>query len=87
MLAKARRDDLADDAILLTSELCENAVLHAGTGFVVELDVATQKNLLAGLVAGKSDPTVAKDVTKLVASKEFNELGPAARARFAQNFV
>jgi hypothetical protein len=49
--------------------------------------VATQKNLLAGLVAGKSDPTLAKDVTTLAASKEFNELGPAARARFAQNFV
>jgi serine phosphatase RsbU (regulator of sigma subunit) len=39
MLAKARRDDVADDAILLTSELCENAVLHSGTGFVVELVV------------------------------------------------
>jgi serine phosphatase RsbU (regulator of sigma subunit) len=37
MLAKARRDDLADDAILLASELCENAVLHAGTGFTIEL--------------------------------------------------
>jgi sigma-B regulation protein RsbU (phosphoserine phosphatase) len=37
MLAKVRRDDLADDAILLTSELCENAVMHAGTGFSVQL--------------------------------------------------
>jgi phosphoserine phosphatase RsbU/P len=40
MLAKSRRDDLADDAVLLTSELCENAVMHAGTGFVVELVLA-----------------------------------------------
>lgn len=39
MLAKARRDDLADDAVLLASELCENAVLHAGTGFTIELVV------------------------------------------------
>ena len=40
MLAKARRDDLVDDAVLLASELCENAVLHAGTGFTIELVVA-----------------------------------------------
>ncbi|MDQ3781685.1 MAG: ATP-binding protein, partial [Actinomycetota bacterium] len=26
-------DELVADALLLTSELCENAVLHAGTGF------------------------------------------------------
>jgi phosphoserine phosphatase RsbU/P len=39
MLAKVRRDDLADDAVLLASELCENAVQHAGTGFVIELTV------------------------------------------------
>ncbi|HEU5471590.1 MAG TPA: SpoIIE family protein phosphatase [Actinophytocola sp.] len=32
-------DDLADDALLLTSELCENAVLHAGTGFELEITV------------------------------------------------
>jgi sigma-B regulation protein RsbU (phosphoserine phosphatase) len=37
MLARSRRDDLADDAVLLASELCENAVLHAGTGFTIEL--------------------------------------------------
>lgn len=30
---------MADDVVLLTSELCENAVLHAGTGFSVELVV------------------------------------------------
>ncbi|MGH8966980.1 MAG: ATP-binding protein, partial [Actinomycetes bacterium] len=40
MLAKARRDDVTDDAVLLASELCENAVLHAGTGFTIELVVA-----------------------------------------------
>jgi sigma-B regulation protein RsbU (phosphoserine phosphatase) len=40
MLAKARREDLVDDAVLLASELCENAVLHAGTGFTIELVVA-----------------------------------------------
>jgi phosphoserine phosphatase RsbU/P len=39
VLAKARRDDLADDAVLLASELCENAVLHAGTGFSIEIEV------------------------------------------------
>jgi serine phosphatase RsbU (regulator of sigma subunit) len=39
MLTKARRDDVADDAVLLASELCENAVLHAGTGFTIELVV------------------------------------------------
>jgi serine phosphatase RsbU (regulator of sigma subunit)/anti-sigma regulatory factor (Ser/Thr protein kinase) len=36
-LNEAGLDELADDALLLTSELCENAVLHAGTGFEVEL--------------------------------------------------
>jgi serine phosphatase RsbU (regulator of sigma subunit)/anti-sigma regulatory factor (Ser/Thr protein kinase) len=36
-LAEARLDELADDTLLLASELCENAVLHAGTGFEVEL--------------------------------------------------
>jgi phosphoserine phosphatase RsbU/P len=40
MLAKARRDDVADDAVLLVSELCENSVQHAGTGFTIELVVA-----------------------------------------------
>jgi serine phosphatase RsbU (regulator of sigma subunit)/anti-sigma regulatory factor (Ser/Thr protein kinase) len=32
-LRDAGLDDLAYDALLLASELCENAVLHAGTGF------------------------------------------------------
>lgn len=36
-LTEAGLDELASDAVLLTSELCENAVLHAGTGFSVEL--------------------------------------------------
>jgi sigma-B regulation protein RsbU (phosphoserine phosphatase) len=36
-LAEARHDELTDDAVLLTSELCENAVLYSGTGFEVEL--------------------------------------------------
>ncbi|HEX6360777.1 SpoIIE family protein phosphatase [Actinophytocola sp.] len=40
VLAKMRRDDLADDVVLLASELCENAVLHAGTGFTIELSLA-----------------------------------------------
>lgn len=33
-------DELADTAVLLTSELCENAVLHAGTEFEVSLQVS-----------------------------------------------
>ncbi|MFI7679096.1 SpoIIE family protein phosphatase [Actinophytocola sp. NPDC049390] len=36
-LAEAGLDELAGDAVLLTSELCENAVLHAGTGFTIDL--------------------------------------------------
>ena len=39
-LHEAGLDELADDALLLGSELCENAVLHAGTGFEVELTCA-----------------------------------------------
>src|SRR5256885_1588793 len=31
---------LTEDALLLTSELCENAVLHAGTEFELELTVS-----------------------------------------------
>jgi phosphoserine phosphatase RsbU/P len=38
-LAEAGVDELADDTVLLVSELCENAVLHAGTGFEVALVV------------------------------------------------
>lgn len=33
-------DDLIMDAVLLTSEVCENAVLHAGTSFDLELTVS-----------------------------------------------
>jgi serine phosphatase RsbU (regulator of sigma subunit)/anti-sigma regulatory factor (Ser/Thr protein kinase) len=36
-LGEAGLAELADDAVLLVSELCENAVLHAGTGFTVHL--------------------------------------------------
>jgi subtilisin family serine protease len=53
----------------------------------VELDVATQKNLLAGMAALKTDLALVNDVTQLVANTAFRELGPAARARFAQNFT
>lgn len=45
-LLDAGLDRFADDAVLLTSELCENAVLHAGTAF--ELD----------LVAGADEVTI-----------------------------
>lgn len=38
-LQEASLDELAADAVLLTSELCENAVLHAGTGFELELSI------------------------------------------------
>lgn len=37
MLADAGLERLMDDAVLLTNELCENAVQHAGTEF--ELDI------------------------------------------------
>jgi anti-sigma regulatory factor (Ser/Thr protein kinase) len=37
VLAEVGADDLVDTAVLLASELCENAVLHAGTEFEVEL--------------------------------------------------
>ncbi|GAB1512648.1 SpoIIE family protein phosphatase [Actinophytocola sp. KF-1] len=36
-VADAGLDELASDAVLLTSELCENAVLHAGTGFTIDV--------------------------------------------------
>jgi anti-sigma regulatory factor (Ser/Thr protein kinase) len=36
-LVEARAEDLLDTVVLLASELCENAVLHAGTEFEVEL--------------------------------------------------
>lgn len=40
LLARARRDDLVDTALLLTSELVTNAVVHAGApvDLVVDLD-------------------------------------------------
>lgn len=38
-LDDAGDDDLVDTAVLLASELCENAVLHAGTEFEIELTV------------------------------------------------
>lgn len=38
-LTEAERDDVADVVVLLASELCENAVLHAGTEFEVDLRV------------------------------------------------
>jgi hypothetical protein len=70
-----------------TSAAYKAAVNLINDDHFVELDVATQKNLLAGLAARKSDLTLAKDITALAASKEFNALGPGARARFAHNFV
>ncbi len=39
-LREAGLEELAVDAVLLTSEVCENAVLHAGTGFDLELTLA-----------------------------------------------
>lgn len=36
-LAEAGADDVLDTAVLLASEMCENAVLHAGTDFDVEV--------------------------------------------------
>jgi subtilisin family serine protease len=53
----------------------------------IELDKGTQKKLLAGLAAGKSDATLARDVIALVGNQAFRDLGPAARARFAETFV
>jgi serine phosphatase RsbU (regulator of sigma subunit)/anti-sigma regulatory factor (Ser/Thr protein kinase) len=38
-LVEAERDDVADTVVLLASELCENAVLHAGTDFEVDLRI------------------------------------------------
>ena len=39
-LAAPEFDELVDTAVLLASELCENAVLHAGTEYEVELAVS-----------------------------------------------
>ncbi|MDT7776483.1 MAG: hypothetical protein QOC67_5407, partial [Pseudonocardiales bacterium] len=38
-LVDAGEDDLVDTVLLLASELCDNATLHAGTEFVVELSI------------------------------------------------
>jgi hypothetical protein len=85
--AKRAALDALRQLLPTTSPAYKAAVNLINDDHFVELDVATQKNLLAGLGARKGDLTLAKDVTALAASKEFNELGPAARARFAQNFV
>ncbi|WP_157267881.1 S8 family serine peptidase [Azohydromonas aeria] len=53
----------------------------------VALDTATQKNLLAGIAAAKTDLPLVKDVAQLVADTAFRDMGPHARARFAQNFT
>ncbi|MGH3684294.1 MAG: SpoIIE family protein phosphatase [Pseudonocardiaceae bacterium] len=39
-LHNAGLDDLIDDAVLLTSELCENAVLHAGTDYELLIELS-----------------------------------------------
>lgn len=85
--AKRAAHDTLRELLPTTSPTYKAALKLISDNHFVGLDVATQKNLLAGLAAKKSDPTLATDVTKLAASKEFNELGPAARARFAQSFV
>ena len=40
LLHQAGLDTVAPDALLLTSELCEHSVLHAGTGFDLQAVVA-----------------------------------------------
>jgi len=54
-LIDAGLGELADDAVLLTSELCENAVLHAGTGFALEL-VAAGTELTVAVTDNGSTP-------------------------------
>ncbi|HEU5110408.1 MAG TPA: SpoIIE family protein phosphatase, partial [Micromonosporaceae bacterium] len=66
LLADAGLDELADDALLLTSELCENAVLHAGTGFELELAV------------GDGEITVAV-IDQGATPMEVHRAGPSAR--------
>lgn len=46
-LENACADDVVDTAVLLASELCENAVLHAGTEFEVELTVRATEVVVA----------------------------------------
>lgn len=45
-LEDAGAGDVLDTAVLLASELCENAVLHAGTEFEVELAVGPERVLV-----------------------------------------
>ena len=54
-LSEVGLDELADDVVLLASELCENAVLHAGTGFAVEL-VALGTELTVAVTDSGSTP-------------------------------
>src|ERR671921_2834518 len=46
-LDEAGCDDLVDTVVLLASELCENAVLHAGTEFEVALTVTEDEVTVA----------------------------------------
>lgn len=46
-MESAGAEDVVDTAVLLASELCENAVLHAGTEFEVELTVRTAEVVVA----------------------------------------
>jgi subtilisin family serine protease len=87
MAAKRAAYDTLRQLLPATSPVYKAVVRLINDDHFVALDVATQKNLLAGIVDRRTDPTLVKDVTALAASREFNELGPAARARFAQNFV
>ncbi|HEX4252520.1 MAG TPA: SpoIIE family protein phosphatase, partial [Pseudonocardia sp.] len=46
-LSEAGEEDLADTVLLLASELCDNATLHAGTEFEVELSITEDEVLVA----------------------------------------
>jgi serine phosphatase RsbU (regulator of sigma subunit)/anti-sigma regulatory factor (Ser/Thr protein kinase) len=46
-LSEAGEEDLADSVLLLASELCDNATLHAGTEFEVELSITEDEVLVA----------------------------------------
>jgi sigma-B regulation protein RsbU (phosphoserine phosphatase) len=65
VLREAGLDNLADDALLLVSELCENAVLHAGTGFELhmtltagELTVSVTDQGSTAMELRRAEPTV-----------------------------
>ena len=47
-------DDLLDDAVLLASELCENAVLHAGTEFELAVTVTEAEVTVAVTDRGRA---------------------------------